>query len=100
VTTTTITERADLDVPALTLMYQLATDPDLHADHLPGETAEERAARRMAAADITDHHLAAIAAAPLGEAAALIRQRVQAHTDQAAAAVAAWTAQIRAGAAS
>jgi len=90
-------ERAGLDLRAL---EDLFTDPDLFAERLDGETGEERAARRIAAADITDHHLAAIAAAPLGEAVDLIRQRVQAHTDQAAAAVAAWTAQIRAGAAS
>lgn len=93
--TKTMPDRADLDVSALTLMYQLSTDPDLHAYRLPGETDEEQAARRTAAADIVDDGLARIAAAGPEEAAHLIRLRIKAHAVEAAALVAAWSEQIR-----
>ena len=87
---TTKTKRADLDVSALTLMYQLSTDPDLHADRLPGETAEDTEARRAAAADIIDDGLAAIAAAPPARAAQLIHRRVEEHAVEVAAQVEVW----------
>ncbi|CAL9359968.1 hypothetical protein [Nocardiopsis dassonvillei] len=51
-------ERADtpdvLDVAALAHVIDHTTDPDLFAPALPGETTEELAARRAAAADILD----------------------------------------------
>ena len=93
--TTTTKERADLDPVALTLMYQLAnTYPYLYAERLPGETAEELAARQAAAADITDHHLALMARASVDReaiagVATLNRERAQAHTARAADEIAA-----------
>lgn len=44
---------ADLDGGFLSFVLS-ATEPELHAFHLPGEDAQERAARRAAAADILD----------------------------------------------
>ena len=42
------------DVSALAHVIDHTSDPDLFAPALPGETAEELAARRAAAADIVD----------------------------------------------
>ena len=95
---TTKTKRADLDLFGLTAMYQLSTDPDLYAARLPGESDADRAARRAAAADIIDDGLAAIAAAPLAEAAQLVHARVEAHAVEVATQVETWE-QIRGAAA-
>lgn len=57
-----------LDPVALALLVPV-TDPDLYADHLDGETEQERAARLVAAADITDALLVEAADTVVDEAA-------------------------------
>jgi len=47
--------RVDLPLDAALLGRLIpVTDPDLYAPHLPGESAEEREVRLVAARDITD----------------------------------------------
>ena len=79
---------AEIDTTAI---EHLLTDPDLHADHLPGETAEEHAARTTAAADITATLLDELAEpmadhpdgleAGIQAASATIREWVDAYAD-------------------
>ena len=97
--TKTKTKRADLDLSALTLMYQLSTDPALFAERLCCESDTDRAARQAAAADIIDDGLAAIANAGPNEAAQLVHARVEAHAVEVAAQVEVWEEQIRGAAA-
>ena len=54
-----LTVRVDLPLnPAVLSRLVPVSDPDLYADHLEGESTDERAARLAAADDITDDLLA------------------------------------------
>lgn len=71
------TMTAGLDTTAV---QALLTDPDLFADHLPGESAEEYAARTTAAADITTTLLDELAA-PMADHPDGLEAGIQAAAD-------------------
>ena len=84
----------------VSLIEKLLADPDLFAPALPDETPDELAARRAAAADITDDLInASIARDGIDHVADLVHRRVQVWTTEAQTQVAAWLAEIRGAAA-